>query len=79
MKAYQMTGFQQLPEFREIDVPEPRAGQVLIKVAGAGACHSDLHLVERPPGGFALPFTLGHENAGWGRGARPRCGGPGRR
>jgi propanol-preferring alcohol dehydrogenase len=67
MKAYQMTGHQQLPELREVDVPEPRAGQVLIKVAGAGACHSDLHLMERPPGSFrfALPFTLGHENAGW--------------
>jgi len=65
MKAYQMAGFQQLPEFREVDVPEPGPGEVLIKVAGAGACHSDLHLMERPPGGFTLPFTLGHENAGW--------------
>ena len=46
MKAYQMAGFQQLPEFREVDVPEPRAGEVLIKVAGAGACHSDLHRLD---------------------------------
>jgi alcohol dehydrogenase, propanol-preferring len=40
---------------------------VLIKVGGAGACHSDLHLLELPPGAgsFTLPFTLGHENAGW--------------
>src|SRR6202021_909055 len=62
MKAYQMTGFQQLPEFREVDVPEPGAGEVLIKVAGAGACHSDLHLTQRPPGdsAFTLPFTRGH-------------------
>jgi propanol-preferring alcohol dehydrogenase len=67
MKAYQMTGHQQLPEFREVDVPEPKAGEVLIKVAGAGACHSDLHLMERRPGDspFVLPFTLGHENTGW--------------
>ena len=67
MRAYQMTGWQQLPEFREVDVPEPGAGEVLIKVAGAGACHSDLHLMEWPPGTFEfpLPFTLGHENAGW--------------
>ena len=66
MKAYQI-GQDQQPEFREVDVPEPAAGVVLIRVAGAGACHSDLHLMERPPGGtrFALPFTLGHENAGW--------------
>lgn len=67
MRAYQMTGWQQLPEFREVDVPVPGAGEVLIKVAGAGACHSDLHLMEWPPGTFEfpLPFTLGHENAGW--------------
>jgi propanol-preferring alcohol dehydrogenase len=52
---------------REVDVPEPGPGQVLIKVAGAGACHSDLHLMEWPEGAmdFDLPFTLGHENAGW--------------
>jgi propanol-preferring alcohol dehydrogenase len=57
----------QRPDFGEVDVPGPGPGEVLIKVAGAGACHSDLHLMERPPGGlgFALPFTLGHENAGW--------------
>lgn len=63
MKAYQLSGDQQA-EFREVAVPEPGPGEVLIKVAGAGACHSDLHLMERPSG-FALPYTLGHENAGW--------------
>ena len=48
-------------------VPEPGPGQVLVKVGGAGACHSDLHLLEAPAGSrsFTLPFTLGHENAGW--------------
>jgi D-arabinose 1-dehydrogenase-like Zn-dependent alcohol dehydrogenase len=40
---------------------------VLVKVGGAGACHSDLHLLEMPAGQMPaqLPFTLGHENAGW--------------
>lgn len=67
MRAYQLTGWQQPPEFRDVDVPEPGPGQVLIKVAGAGACHSDLHLLEWPPGALdlPLPFTLGHENTGW--------------
>lgn len=48
-------------------MPEPGPGEVLIKVGGAGACHSDLHLLEAPAGtkAFTLPFTLGHENAGW--------------
>jgi propanol-preferring alcohol dehydrogenase len=39
---------------------------VLLKVAAAGLCHSDLHLMEWPDGvlPYDLPFTLGHENAG---------------
>ena len=39
-----------------------------MRIGGAGACHSDLHLMhEFPPGlmPFDVPFTLGHENAGW--------------
>jgi D-arabinose 1-dehydrogenase-like Zn-dependent alcohol dehydrogenase len=40
---------------------------VIVRIAGAGVCRTDLHLVE---GVFdhvhdKLPFTLGHENAGW--------------
>ena len=37
-----------------------------MKVAAAGLCHSDLHLMEWPEGTFPwrLPFTLGHETAG---------------
>lgn len=48
-------------------MPEPGPGEVLVKVGGAGSCHSDLHLLELPAGArsFTLPFTLGHENAGW--------------
>jgi len=67
MKAYQLTAWQQPAELRDVPVPEPGPGQVLLKVGGAGACHSDLHLMEWPEGSlpFELPFTLGHENAGW--------------
>lgn len=48
-------------------MPEPGPGEVLIRVGGAGACHSDLHVMEWPSGSlpYDLPFTLGHENAGW--------------
>lgn len=60
-----MVQWQTEPELREVEVPEPGPGQILIKVAGAGACHSDLHLMEGPPGAGELPFTIGHENAGW--------------
>lgn len=67
MRAFQFVAWQKPGELREVPIPEPGPGQVLVMVGGAGACHSDLHLMEMPPGTrqFQLPFTLGHENAGW--------------
>lgn len=67
MQAYQFVAAQQPAELREVPVPEPGPGQVLIKIGGAGACHSDLHILEAPPkpGPAPAPYTLGHENAGW--------------
>jgi propanol-preferring alcohol dehydrogenase len=67
MKAYQLVEWQQAPELRELTTPEPGPGEVLVRIGGAGACHSDLHVMEWPAGTlpYALPFTLGHENAGW--------------
>jgi len=40
---------------------------VLVKIAGAGLCHSDLHVMDFPAGAlpYSVPFTLGHENSGW--------------
>jgi propanol-preferring alcohol dehydrogenase len=66
MQAVQLVRWQAGPELREVDVPEPGPGQVLVKVAAAGLCHSDLHVMEWPEGTlpWSLPFTLGHENAG---------------
>ena len=67
MKAFRFVEWQQPGQLRDVPVPEPGPGEVLIRVGGAGACHSDLHLLELPAGArsFTLPFTLGHENAGW--------------
>lgn len=67
MQAFQFVAAQKPPELREVPVPKPGAGQVLIRIGGAGACHSDLHILEAPakPGPPQAPFTLGHENAGW--------------
>jgi propanol-preferring alcohol dehydrogenase len=55
-----------------VAVPEPGHGEVLVKIGGAGACHSDLHIMHEwdpesfpPVASWPLPFTLGHENAGW--------------
>src|SRR5271163_1898660 len=67
MQAFQFVESQKPAELREVPVPSPGPGQVLIKIGGAGACHSDLHILEAPPkpGPARAPFTLGHENAGW--------------
>jgi propanol-preferring alcohol dehydrogenase len=50
------------PEVVDLPTPTPGPGQVLLRVAGAGVCHSDLHLLDHAP--FPTAFTLGHENAG---------------
>jgi propanol-preferring alcohol dehydrogenase len=67
MKALQFVEWQKPAVLTEVPVPEPGPGEVLIKVGGSGACHSDLHIMEWPGGmlPWTLPFTLGHENAGW--------------
>ena len=47
----------------EVDLEGPREGEVLVKVAAAGLCHSDLSVVngDRPR---QLPMVMGHESAG---------------
>jgi propanol-preferring alcohol dehydrogenase len=65
MKALQLVAPQKPAELREVPVPEPGPGEVLIKLGGAGACHTDLHLMDEADQLSGLPFTLGHENAGW--------------
>ncbi len=65
MKAYRMTQWQSAGEFCDVELREPGPGEVLVKVGGAGVCHSDLHFMDAPALPYSLPFTLGHENAGW--------------
>jgi len=64
MKSVRFIGVGRPPELQDIPKPSPGPGQVLIKIGGAGVCHSDLHVMEEDLG-FKPPFTLGHENAGW--------------
>jgi S-(hydroxymethyl)glutathione dehydrogenase/alcohol dehydrogenase len=48
---------------QELELEPPRQGEVRVRVAAAGVCHSDLHVVQgkvREP----LPAVLGHEGAG---------------
>src|SRR6202035_4096946 len=68
MKALQLIDWKTDLELVEVPKPTPGPGEVVVKIGGAGACHSDLHLMhDFEPGmwPWKLPFTLGHENAGW--------------
>ena len=68
MRALQLKRFQSDPELVELLEPEAGPGQVVVKIGGAGLCHSDLHVMHEFAEGMAPwgpPFVLGHENAGW--------------
>jgi len=47
----------------EIPRPQPRAGEVLIKVTACGVCHTDLHVIKGEVT-FPVPCVLGHEISG---------------
>ena len=48
----------------DVELDPPQAGEVLVRVAAAGVCHSDLHLVNGALGDGRWPMVLGHEGAG---------------
>lgn len=65
MRAFQVVEWGRPAEVRDVPVPEPGPGQVLVRMAAAGLCRTDLHILASPPGFWPdPPFTLGHENAG---------------
>jgi S-(hydroxymethyl)glutathione dehydrogenase / alcohol dehydrogenase len=47
-----------------VHLEPPRRGEVLVRVAAAGVCHSDLHLADGLLGEGRWPMVLGHEGAG---------------
>ena len=48
----------------DLEVPEPREGQVRVKVSVCGVCHTDLHTVEGDLDLPVLPIVPGHEIVG---------------
>jgi S-(hydroxymethyl)glutathione dehydrogenase/alcohol dehydrogenase len=51
-------------EVQEVELAEPRAGEVLVRLAACGVCHTDLYTASgADPSGYA-PTVLGHEGAG---------------
>src|ERR1700754_2198702 len=69
MKAVRLHSYHNKPVIEE--VPEPKATgpfDVVVKIGGAGVCRTDLHIIEEQwaeKSGVELPYTIGHENAGW--------------
>lgn len=65
MKAAVVRAYREPLSLEEVAVPEVPAGQILVKVAACGVCHTDLHAADgdwpvKPP----LPFIPGHEGVG---------------
>ena len=65
MQAAVVHEFGQPLAIEEVPVPTPLAGQILVKIAASGVCHTDLHAVEGDwPVKPTLPFIPGHEGVG---------------
>ena len=69
MKAVRLAKYHVNPKVEE--APEPKISgpfDVIVRIGGAGLCRTDLHIIEgqwAEKSGVTLPYTLGHENAGW--------------
>ena len=68
MRAVQVVEYHKNLEMK--DIPEPELSgplDVIVRIGGAGVCRTDLHILEgqwAEKSGVALPYTIGHENAG---------------
>ena len=69
MKAVRLAEYNQMPSVTETDEPKVTGpNDVIVRIGGAGLCRTDLHIIEgqwAEKSGVTLPYTLGHENAGW--------------
>src|SRR5438067_1223894 len=63
MRAAVMVGYGEPLVVQELDVAAPRSGEVLVRLAASGVCHSDYHALI---GEWTTPtpIVLGHEGAG---------------
>jgi NAD+-dependent secondary alcohol dehydrogenase Adh1 len=69
MKAVRLHKYGERPAVEEVAEPEITDPlDVIVRIGGAGLCRTDLHIIEgqwKEKSGVQLPYTLGHENAGW--------------
>ena len=66
MKAAFVEKFGEPLKIREVPIPDPGQGEALVEVVASGVCHTDVHAAEGDwPVKPTLPFTPGHEGAGF--------------
>jgi len=65
MRAAIVHAFDQPLRIEEVPRPEPGPGEIVVKIAASGVCHTDLHAARGDwPVRPALPFIPGHEGVG---------------
>jgi alcohol dehydrogenase, propanol-preferring len=64
MKAAILHKFGQPLGLEERPQPESEPGGIVLRVLGAGVCHTDLHMIDGAIPEIALPLVLGHEITG---------------
>jgi propanol-preferring alcohol dehydrogenase len=65
MKAAVVTGFHSPLQLQDIPIPEPGAGEVLVRIETSGLCHTDIHAAHGDwPVKPTPPFIPGHEGVG---------------
>ncbi len=64
MRAAVLEEFGQPLVVQELDLEEPKTGEVLVRLVACGVCHTDMYTASGvDPSGYA-PAVLGHEGAG---------------
>lgn len=76
MRAVRLHAAGEPLRLEEVPLPEPIGTEVRLRVAGAGVCRTDLHIVDGIQPRVELPRTLGHEVAGWVDAIGPDAAGP---
>jgi S-(hydroxymethyl)glutathione dehydrogenase/alcohol dehydrogenase len=65
MRAAVLEEFGKPLQVTELDLADPKAGEVLVRLAACGVCHTDMYTASGiDPSGYA-PTVLGHEGAGF--------------
>ncbi|MGY1735631.1 NAD(P)-dependent alcohol dehydrogenase [Geodermatophilus sp. SYSU D00684] len=69
MKAVRVVGYHEPLQMDDVPKPEVTGPHdVVVRIGGAGVCRTDIHILEgqwAEKSQVTLPYTIGHENAGW--------------